>query len=438
MSAPRRPTRVTVFARPRASGPRNSTRGGSRRFRSSAAGCCTSPRRKRSRSKGSRSGTTTRGCSSASSKPPPRAAAGCWSARPNSASCWTAGPSGKSRSCSGSSGSRGSRLSSRSTTRRSIPSSWPGTCWSRNMPQWNGKNSGKKGRRAIPPSTTGCAGVRSLPDPATRPRRGGYSTRSSIGTRAGSRSCWPGTRPSKRSKTPIGPTARRWIAAWGSSGTGGTSWPRRGSCCGRSTCCRKCGMRNVELGTGNSEFGLGNGQEEMADGKCQMADGKCQMAEREPQVAEGEPQVTDEQCEGEAGGRDEGQRSEPMAEETSSPLGGHDSDSVLEDSTNDNSAIVFPEGADTDAAEQPGQGDGDVKSPQKAPNKAIYERPVVKRGGADFVSQGSCTSPSPSASVDLAHLRPVRGRFSVHPATHPLSPRPRESFLPQCRQCTKR
>src|SRR5271157_2482720 len=27
---------------------------------------------------------------------------------------------------------------------------------------------------------------------------------------------------------------------------------------------------------------------------------------------------------------------------------------------------------------------------------------------ADFVSQGSRTSPSPSASVDLAHLRPVR------------------------------
>ena len=72
------------------------------------------------------------------------------------------------------------------------------------------------------------------------------------------------------------------------------------------------------------------------------------------------------------------------------------------------------------------------------PNEPIYERPVVKRGGADFVSQGSRTSPSPSASVDLAHLRPVRGRFSVHPATHPLSPRPRESFLPQCRQCTKR
>src|SRR5271157_3864156 len=55
-------------------------------------------------------------------------------------------------------------------------------------------------------------------------------------------------------------------------------------------------------------------------------------------------------------------------------------------------------------------------------NEAIYERPVVKRGGADFVSRGSRTFPSPSASVDLAHLRPVRRRFSEHPATHPLSP----------------
>src|SRR5208337_4082443 len=45
----------------------------------------------------------------------------------------------------------------------------------------------------------------------------------------------------------------------------------------------------------------------------------------------------------------------------------------------------------------------------------IYERPVVKRGGADFVSQGSRTSPSPSASVDLAHLRPVRRRFRCAP-----------------------
>jgi hypothetical protein len=31
--------------------------------------------------------------------------------------------------------------------------------------------------------------------------------------------------------------------------------------------------------------------------------------------------------------------------------------------------------------------------------------------GADFVSRASRTSPWPSASVDLAHLRPVRGRI---------------------------
>ena len=45
-----------------------------------------------------------------------------------------------------------------------------------------------------------------------------------------------------------------------------------------------------------------------------------------------------------------------------------------------------------------------------APNEAIYEREVVKRGGADFVERGSRTSPSPSASVDLAQLEPGHGR----------------------------
>ena len=45
-------------------------------------------------------------------------------------------------------------------------------------------------------------------------------------------------------------------------------------------------------------------------------------------------------------------------------------------------------------------------------NEAIYrpscERVDVKRGGEDFVSRRSRTFPSPSASVDLAHLRLVR------------------------------
>jgi len=66
------------------------------------------------------------------------------------------------------------------------------------------------------------------------------------------------------------------------------------------------------------------------------------------------------------------------------------------------------------ASGQRGGRDG-AGDPRKAQNEAIYERPVVKRGGADFVSQGSRTSPSPSASVDLAHLRPVRGRVGRAP-----------------------
>jgi hypothetical protein len=43
-------------------------------------------------------------------------------------------------------------------------------------------------------------------------------------------------------------------------------------------------------------------------------------------------------------------------------------------------------------------------------NEPIYGRAGVKRGGADFVSRASRTSPSPSASVDLADLNPIRGR----------------------------
>jgi len=47
--------------------------------------------------------------------------------------------------------------------------------------------------------------------------------------------------------------------------------------------------------------------------------------------------------------------------------------------------------------------------------ESLYERAGVKRGGAEFASRGSRTSSSPSASVDLAHLRPLRGRLSCAP-----------------------
>jgi hypothetical protein len=47
-------------------------------------------------------------------------------------------------------------------------------------------------------------------------------------------------------------------------------------------------------------------------------------------------------------------------------------------------------------------------------NEPIYEKEEVKRTGAEQWVESSRTSPSPLASVDLAHLRPcLRSRF-VH------------------------
>ncbi|MGA2702751.1 MAG: hypothetical protein ABSH35_16870 [Isosphaeraceae bacterium] len=160
-------------------------------------------------------------------------------------------------------------------------------------------------------------------------------------------------------------------------------------------------MRNLEAlrRMRNAECGMRNGEAEKADGKCRMADGKCQMAEdewqmanAECQMAEGELQAAegelqlaggelkmgDEQCEVEASGCDEGQSSEPMTEGSSGPVVGHDSNRVIDDSTNDKNGILSREGAH--AAGQPGQGDGvgqclpdDVTTPPKAPNKANLE-----------------------------------------------------------------
>jgi len=148
------------------------------------------------------------------------------------------------------------------------------------------------------------------------------------------------------------------------------------------------------------EFGTGNGEGEKADGKCQVADDRgqmandeCQVAEGELQVAEGELQVAegelkmgDEQCE-EAGGCDKGQSSEPMTEGSSSPVVGHDSQRVIEDSTNDKNGILSHEGAH--AAGQPGQGDGvgqclpdDVTTPQKSAKQSqfgIKAKPGIAR-----------------------------------------------------------
>jgi hypothetical protein len=63
-----------------------------------------------------------------------------------------------------------------------------------------------------------------------------------------------------------------------------------------------------------------------------------------------------------------------------------------------------------------------------ARHPTIYETAFLKRCRCRFRVTG--LSPSPSALVELAHLRPGHRRLVVQPATHPLSPRPRESYLP--------
>ncbi len=125
----------------------------------------------------------------------------------------------------------------------------------------------------------------------------------------------------------------------------------------------------------NAKWQMTNAKWQMANDECQVAEGELQVAEGELQVAGGELKMGDEQCEVEAGGCDEGQSSEPMTEGSSGPVGGHDSQRVTEDATDDTMGILSHGGAH--AAGQPGQGDGvgkcppnDVTTPPKAPNKA--------------------------------------------------------------------
>jgi len=67
---------------------------------------------------------------------------------------------------------------------------------------------------------------------------------------------------------------------------------------------------------------------------------------------------------------------------------------------------------------------------ENAPSEAIYEKAGVKRGGADFASR----VPAHPLRRRLRSIWLVSDlsadELVVHPATHPLSPRPRESFLP--------
>jgi hypothetical protein len=132
----------------------------------------------------------------------------------------------------------------------------------------------------------------------------------------------------------------------------------------------------------NSEFGMRN--EEKADDECQVEEGELQVAGGDPKSPIQNPesprelQVAIEHYEVESGGCDEGQRSEPITEGSFGPVVGHDSNRVIDDSTNDKNGVLSHEGVH--AAGQPEEGDGagqcrpvDVTTPQKAPNEANLE-----------------------------------------------------------------
>jgi hypothetical protein len=63
-------------------------------------------------------------------------------------------------------------------------------------------------------------------------------------------------------------------------------------------------------------------------------------------------------------------------------------------------------------------------------DRSVYERAGVMRGGADFASR----APAHPLRLRLRSIWPTSDlsadELVVPPATHPLSPRPRKSFLP--------
>ena len=91
--------------------------------------------------------------------------------------------------------------------------------------------------------------------------------------------------------------------------------------------------------------------------------------------------MADDQSEVESDGCDTGKSSEPMPEQSLGRVAGHNSHRVIENSTNDKIGILSHGGTGTDAAGQPGQGDGtgqclpdDVTTPQKRQTKPIWNR----------------------------------------------------------------
>jgi hypothetical protein len=121
-----------------------------------------------------------------------------------------------------------------------------------------------------------------------------------------------------------------------------------------------------------------------ADDEWQMADDKWRMADDEWQMASDECRVAEDGCEMRSGGCGDGERSKPTQGVSQGPIVGHDSNRVIDDSTNDKIGILSHEGAH--AAGQPGQGDGvgqclpdDTPKSAKQSQFAIEARPGIAR-----------------------------------------------------------
>ena len=113
-----------------------------------------------------------------------------------------------------------------------------------------------------------------------------------------------------------------------------------------------------------ADFGMGNGEGEKADGKCQVADDGCRTG--------------DDGCEVRSGGCGDGESGQPTPEVSQGRIVGHDSNRVIDDSTNDKIGILSHEGKD--ATDRPYQGACDrqslpsgVKTPENVQNEANPE-----------------------------------------------------------------
>ncbi len=113
----------------------------------------------------------------------------------------------------------------------------------------------------------------------------------------------------------------------------------------------------------------------MPDDGCEMADGGCEVR---------------------SGGCGDGESGEPPPEVSQGRIVGHDSDRVIDDSTNDKMGILSHEG--TDATDRPYHGACDrqslpsgVKTPEKVPNEA---NPESTQNSLSLEVESSATEPA--------------------------------------------